>query len=68
MLKVGLPKDMVAGKMAQDGLDPEILNKNPFDLIPLAEPPKPEPPPPEPPKVSSFSLTTHSLTLLYNNI
>ena len=37
MLKVGLPKPAVKSKMEQEGADPNVLDKDPSDLIPLEE-------------------------------
>lgn len=33
MLKVGLPKDAVKAKMTQEGVDPDILDKDPTELV-----------------------------------
>lgn len=35
MVKVGLPKEAVKAKMVQEGAKPEILDKDPDDMIPL---------------------------------
>ena len=37
MLKVGLQKEAVKAKMKQEGVDPDILDKEPSSLIPLEE-------------------------------
>ena len=37
MLKVGLPKDAVKAKMAQEGVAPDMIDKDPSLLIPLKE-------------------------------
>lgn len=73
MLKVGLPKDMVATKMTQEGLNPDILNMNPTDLISAAEPVKEAPaepkkeeePEPEPGPSNMVPLCEHPLYSKY---
>jgi hypothetical protein len=37
MLKVGLPKDAVKAKMQQEGVNPDMLDKEPSELVPLDE-------------------------------
>ena len=37
MLKVGLPRDAVKAKMAQEGVSPDMIDKDPSMLIPLKE-------------------------------
>jgi hypothetical protein len=37
MLKVGLPKDSVKAKMKQEGVNPDILDKDPDEMIPEEE-------------------------------
>jgi hypothetical protein len=37
MLKVGLPKDAVKAKMTQEGVNPDVLDKEPTELIPVNE-------------------------------
>ena len=37
MLKVGIPKETVQAKMQQEGVDPNVLEKSPDDLLPLKE-------------------------------
>jgi hypothetical protein len=38
MLKVGLGKDAIKVKMAQEGVDPSYLDKEPTDMVPVEEP------------------------------
>lgn len=40
MLKVGLPKDAIKAKMAQEGVDPSFIDRDPAELIPEVEPAK----------------------------
>lgn len=42
MLKVGLPPPAVKNKMTQEGVDPDMLDKDPSELIPLNDKPKEE--------------------------
>lgn len=42
MLKVGLPKPAIKVKMTQEGVDPEMIEKDPSEMIPLDDSPKVE--------------------------